>query len=165
MDSLIKRLQEAESGSRENGPFGTVLCGGSQRTEMRPAANCSDATIALGKAAARRPCSSAQVISSSCETLMDQPSLLGECPAIAATDKQASSARYSATKARASRRSLSDKLTQSLITSGLVCGITPSSIRTLSGQPIRVLAFDMQAGDGRVSQPWDSSSLNAGETA
>ena len=132
---------------------------------MRPAASCSGATTAPGRAAARRPFLSAPETNSSCETLMDQPSLLGECHDIAATDKPASSAQYSATKVRASRRSLSDKLTQSLITSGLVCGITPSSIRTLSGQPIRVLAFDMQAGDGRALQPSDFSSLNAGEAA
>lgn len=42
--------------------------------------------------------------------------------------------------------SLSDRLTQSLITSGLVKGITPTSIRGASNQPIRVLAFDTPAG-------------------
>jgi hypothetical protein len=67
------------------------------------------------------------------------------------TNRTALNAPCSATKGRTYRRSLSDRLTQSLITAGLVCGITPSSIRQLSGQPIRVLAFDMPDGGAAAS--------------
>ena len=55
--------------------------------------------------------------------------------------KKASTARYSGTKVRTDRPSLSDKLTQSLITAGLVKGITHTSIRKLSGAPIRDTAL------------------------
>ena len=61
-------------------------------------------------------------------------------------DSEASIAPSSGTKARTYRVSLSDKLTQSLITSGLVRGITPSSVRKQLGAPIRVIASFGPAG-------------------
>ena len=133
-------------------PFAMAPYGGSQRTVTPHAAICSDATTAPGKAAARRPSSSDPVTRSSCEMQPDQPSLFGACPDTGETVKPALSARYFVTKARTSRQSLSDKLTPSLITAGLVCGITPSSIRQQSGQPIRALAFAMPDG-GALALP------------
>ena len=82
---------------------------------------------------------------------------------IATTDSRASNAACSATKGRTSRRSLSDRLTRSLIDAGLVCGTTPSSIRQLSGQPIRVLAFDTLAGPAVASLGKGFSSSNASD--
>jgi hypothetical protein len=73
--------------------------------------------------------------------------------------KPESTAPSSGTRGRTYRRSLSDRLTASLITSGLVKGITPTSIRQLLGQPIRVLAFDMPDGGAAASLNADSSSL------
>ena len=61
-------------------------------------------------------------------------------------DSKASTAPSSETKARTYRVSLSDKLTQSLIASGLVKGITPSSVRRQLGAPIRVIASFGPAG-------------------
>lgn len=75
-------------------------------------------------------------------------------------DKSASTAPCSGTKARTDRRSLSDRLTQSLITVGLVKGITPTSIRGASNQPIRVLAFDMPDGSAAASHRADCSFSN-----
>jgi len=61
---------------------------------------------------------------------------------------KASIAQSSETKARTYRQSLSDKLTQSLITSGLVKGITHTSIRRQSGAAIRASAlWPLDGGD------------------
>lgn len=60
----------------------------------------------------------------------------------------ASTAPYFVMKARTRRVSLSDKLTQSLITSGLVRGITPTSTRKQLGEPVRVIAsFELGGAD------------------
>ena len=61
-------------------------------------------------------------------------------------DSKASTAPCSETKARTYRVSLSDRLTRSLITSGLVRGITPSSVRKQLGAPIRAIASFAPAG-------------------
>lgn len=57
-----------------------------------------------------------------------------------------STAPSSETKALRSRQSLSDRLTQSLITAGLVRGITPTSVRRRSGQPMLDFAFSKLDG-------------------
>ena len=75
-------------------------------------------------------------------------------------DKSASTAPCSETRDRTYRPSLSDRLTQSLITAGLVKGITPTSIRGASNQPIRVLAFDTPDGSDAASPKAGCSSLN-----
>jgi len=74
---------------------------------------------------------------SSCEPTPETPCLFGDFPSSGQTAKKASNAPSSVTRVRSVRLSLSDKLTQSLITSGLVAGITPSLIRQLSGAAIR----------------------------
>ena len=52
---------------------------------------------------------------------------------LTARDRKELIALFSATKAQLSRRSLSDRLTVSLMQSGLVCGITPTSTRERLG--------------------------------
>lgn len=75
--------------------------------------------------------------------------------------KSESTAPYSETKARTYRPSLSDRLTQSLISSGLVRGITPMSTRKKSGQPILVFAFCDLGGVDSALPAAASSSLSA----
>jgi hypothetical protein len=82
---------------------------------------------------------------------MQTPSLFGG-DLSTTPDSRESTVPCSETKARSYHRSLSDRLTPSLISAGLVKGITPMSIRQLSGQPIRVLAFDMPDGVDVVAQ-------------
>lgn len=131
-------------------PFVLGRFGGSRRMATDHAVISTGATTAAGRASGPQTCSSVPAKSSPSE--LPTPTLFS-CGAGSSTtaDRRASTAQSSATKGRTSRRSLSDRLTRSLITSGLVCGITPSSIRQLSGQPIRVLAFDMPAGGAAVS--------------
>lgn len=64
------------------------------------------------------------------------PSLFGELPDTVPMASEASNAVSSETKGRSSRQSLSDRLTPSLITAGLVRGTTPSWIRKRLGAPI-----------------------------
>jgi hypothetical protein len=84
--------------------------------------------------------SSGQENPSSYEQASETPSLFGENSSTTAA-KQASTAPFSETKARANRQSLSDRLTQSLISSGLVRGITHTSIRKQCGAVIRATAL------------------------
>jgi len=63
-----------------------------------------------------------------------------------ASDSKASTVPSSATKDSAEVRSLSDRLMPSLISAGLVAGITPTSIRRGSGQGWLDLAFSPQVG-------------------
>jgi hypothetical protein len=140
-------------------PFETVLCGGSRRTGIAAAEIYSDVTTAAGKASGHRTFSSALETRSSFDLPPETLFLCGGDQSTAGMGKRASNARSSATRVRSSLPSLSDRLTQSLIAAGLVCGITPLSIRQLSGQPIRVLALDMPAGPAVASQSAASSSF------
>lgn len=142
-------------------PFVTARSGGSPRTVTPVAGTSTGATTAAEKASERPTCSSAPATRLSSDQLMATRYLLGDEQSTGETDSKASSAPCSVTRGRTSRRSLSDKLTRSLITSGLVCGITPSSIRALSGQPIRVLAFSGRAG-GAAGEPAETSSSGKG---
>lgn len=128
-------------------PFAAARCGGLQRMATLPAEPSIDATTAAESQSAPAPSSSAPVRQSFCEP---HQLTLFSCGGGSSTtaDKKASIAPSSAMKARTFRRSLSDRLTQSLITHGLVCGITPTSIRQLCGQPIRALAFGSPDGGG-----------------
>ena len=78
-------------------------------------------------------------------------------------DKAASIARSFATNLNTYQASLSDRLTALLISHGLVKGITPTSIRQMSGQPIRALAFDTPDGSDAEKPSAACSSLS--ETA
>lgn len=77
---------------------------------------------------------------SSCEPVMQTPCSSGEASLMTA-DSKVLTALSSAMRANIARLSLSDKLTQSLITSGLIAGITHSSIRRQSGAAIRASAL------------------------
>ena len=144
----------------EINPFVMARCGGSQRTAICPSATSTGVTTAAGSPSERLTSLSGRETRSSCAQLTATLPLRGDGLNIATTDSRASNAACSATKGRTSRRSLSDRLTRSLIDAGLVCGTTPSSIRQLSGQPIRVLAFDGPDGGAAASPAKASSSLS-----
>lgn len=129
-----------------------VPFGGSRRTATCASATSIDGITVRANQSERATSLSGPAIRSSFELPMAMPHSHGATRAIGKTGKRASSAACSATKGRTYRRSLSDRLTQSLISYGLVCGITPSSIRKASNQPIRVLAFDMPGG-GAAQKP------------
>jgi hypothetical protein len=97
----------------------------------------------------------------SCEPEMQMPCLFGET--ISATSihpKSESSAPAFVTKGRSSRLSLSDRLMQSLISAGLIKGITHSSIRKQSGAAIRASAlWPLDGGDVEPLKA-DNTSLN-----
>lgn len=126
----------------EPDPFETGLFGGSPETATGHASRSTDATTAPRNRSARRASSLGRGKPSSSAPQSQPPALSGAslsmtpCPS-----RKGSIAPSSATKARTRRQTLSDKLTPSLISLGLVSGITPTSIRQLSGQPIRVFAF------------------------
>lgn len=145
-------------------PFVMGRFGGSRKTAIDHAAISTGATTAAGKASGPQTSSSVLARSSHFEPLTQTLFSCGADSSMTAV-RRASTAPSSATKGLTSRRSLSDRLTRSLITSGLVCGITPSSIRQLSGQPIRVLAFDTPAGPAAASLGKGFSSLSAPERA
>lgn len=65
---------------------------------------------------------------------------------------KASTVPSSETKARTEQVSLSDRLTQSLITAGLVCGTIPSSMRDVSGQQTLDAVLRPQGGGSVVGQ-------------
>jgi hypothetical protein len=58
----------------------------------------------------------------------------------------------SETRAGSYQASLSDRLTVSLISAGLVNGIIPMSMRDVSGQQILEHVFDSRAGEGVVKR-------------
>lgn len=123
--------------------------GGSQKTATQPALpSTSGTTRPISTRTEGNERSSLDPVKKSfSEQPKAMPFLFGEDSATTA-DREASTAQSSATKARTYRRSLSDRLTPLLISSGLVRGITPTSTRAQCGQPIQVLAFDMLAGGG-----------------
>jgi hypothetical protein len=137
---------EAEPSASDSNPFVTAPCGGSLRTATSACATSTGATTAAGSRAARRTSLSGRATRSSCAQLVETLPLFGGAQSTGGTDRKASNAPSSATRVRTSRPSLSDRLTASLITSGLVCGITPSSMRKLSGVTVEVLAFAMPDG-------------------
>jgi hypothetical protein len=71
---------------------------------------------------------------------MQTLSLFGENSSTLPASKE-STARSSAMKARTDHPTLSDRLTQSLISAGLVKGTTPTSIRNESGAAIPASAL------------------------
>lgn len=142
-------------------PFVMGRFGGLRKTATDHAVISTGATTAAARASARQTFSSAPATRSFSDQQLEMPFSSGVGRSTGETAKLASNAPYSGTRVRISVPSLSDKLTRSLITSGLVCGITPSSIRLLSGQPIRVLAFDAPDGSAAAS-PNEVSSFSKG---
>lgn len=144
-------------------PFTMARSGGSPRTEIGPAETSTDATTRRRSPNEPQTCLSDQATKSSCDQLMETLPLFGGGPSTDATVRPVSNVRSSATKVRTRVPTLSARLTPSLITAGLVCGTTPSSIRKLSDQPIRVFAFCAPAGPapGSPRRVFSSSSAPA----
>ena len=82
----------------------------------------------------------------------EQPTLflLGD-DLLTTADRRELIALFSATKAASSQANLSDRLTPSLFTCGLIRGITPMSIRERSGAPIPDFVLRLPGG-GLVEQ-------------
>lgn len=139
------------------------LFGGSPKTETTVCVTFTDATTVPASPSARAISLSGRVTKSSSAPVKEMPRSHGVSHSTGATDKKALSATSSETRARTYRRSLSDKLTPSLISAGLVCGITPSSTRKQSGQPIQVLALDMPVGGAAAKPLSDFSYSSAAE--
>jgi hypothetical protein len=81
-------------------------------------------------------------------------SLCGDVLRMTAGSKE-SIVQYSETKAEFVQVSLSDKLTPSLISAGLVCGIIPLSMRDASGQQTLDSVLKPPAGNAAVKQKVD----------
>lgn len=118
------------------------LSGISQKTAMLPAFNSTNGTthaIITAMAESARSSSDPDKASS----LEQETQTLFSSGASSSTTavRMASTARSSEMRVRIFRPSLSDRLTQSLITSGLVKGITHTSIRKQSGAAIRASAL------------------------
>lgn len=145
-----------------NGPFLTDLFGGSPKTAISASETYTDATIVRGSRSEPETSLSALATKSSSARPLAMPPSYGASAATEETAKMASNAVSLGTKGTTYRRSLSDRLTLSLISSGLVCGITPSLTRKQSGQPIQVLAFDMPDGAGAGKRHEDLSFSNGG---
>lgn len=143
-----------------------MLTGISPKTVIAPSLPCMSDTILhtnmqTGGCAV---CSRGRVKKSSCEPEPETPDLFGEASS-AIGSSRGSVAPSSATKARSYRPSLSDRLTLSLIRSGLVAGITPTSIRRRSRAEIRDSAFWPQGGHDVASLEAANSSSSAGDDA
>jgi hypothetical protein len=139
-------------------PFEMGLFGGLPKTGICASEICIDDITVLENQSVRETSSlGLETRSSSAPTAAELP-LHGGCHDIAKTARPALNAVYSEMKASTSRLSLSDRLTPSLISAGLVCGITPSSTRKQSGQPIQVLALNGPAGSDAEKRERDSSS-------
>lgn len=135
--------------------------GGSPKMAIEPPSLfTSDITHAVDiVTGVRDPSLSAPVKPLSCAQEMAMRSSFGANSSTTA-DNAASTARSFATNLRTYQASLSDRLTALLISHGLVKGITPTSIRQMSGQPIRALAFDTPAGSDAAPHDAASSSSN-----
>lgn len=147
-------------------PFVTGLFGGLPKTATSASATSTGPITVRGSRSERATSLLAPAARSSSEPPREMLHSRGATRDTGETSKSALSATSSATGARTSRRSLSDRLTPLLISAGLVCGITPSSTRKQSGQPIQVLALSMPAGGDVEARPHEgSSSSSASEPA
>lgn len=139
----------------DRGPFG-----GSLRTETSQSATSSEPTTVRGSQSARPTSLSGRAKRSSSARQKATRHLRGASLITGETVRPELSAQSSATAARTYRRSLSDRLTLSLISAGLVCGISPSLTRKQSGQPILVLALDTPDGGDAARRNAGSLSSN-----
>lgn len=125
-----------------------IQFGISQRTATSHAWRFSGDTIPAEIKTPETGCSSDRETRSFSEQTMAMPCLFGGEPSFVRTVKKVSNAPYSGTKVRTRHQSLSDKLTKSLITSGLVAGTTPSFVRKQFGVAIRDFAsLPLDGGD------------------
>lgn len=109
----------------------------SQKTEIYPATLSSAGTIPAEPSVLGNGSSLGPEKKSFSEQTPVMLSLFGELLSTEQTTSKGSNALSSAMRVRFNRPSLSDKLTQSLISAGLVRGTTPSWIRKQSGAAIR----------------------------
>ncbi len=137
----------------------TVPFGMSRETETYPVSHSIDDTIPAIIDRRGNASSSARVSTSCCAPTQAMLFSSGAMQLTARTDKPASNVHFSGAKARGrAARSLCDRLTPLLISSGLVAGITPTSVRQMSGAAIRDTAFLPLAGGGAGERQKDSSS-------
>lgn len=139
-------------------PFATGLFGGSPKMAISASATSTVATTVRGNRGERAISSSGQVTKSSSARPRAMQRSRGGSLDIDKMSSKVSNVTYSEMKGRTSRLSLSDRLTPSLISAGLVKGTTPSSTRKQSGQPIQVLALSMPAGAVAEARPHAGSS-------
>lgn len=135
---------------------GTFLKTATERSSRSMSGTIPHTDTQMGANAAS---SSAPDRQSFCERAQATPDLFGESSSTTAA-KKASTAPSSETKARSKAATLSDRLTPSLISFGLVRGITPTSIRKRSGVPIPDIVFhapDGSVADGRKADCLSSS--------
>lgn len=141
-------------------PFGILL-----GMAIDPASTSSNGTTRAERPASAESSSSDLASGLGFEPMLPTLSLCGGTSAIDTTSNKASTARSSVTKARIERRSSFDRRTQSLITFGLVRGITPSSIRRQSGAAIRDFVSLPLDGGAAASRPKAFSFSNASDDA
>lgn len=139
-------------------PFGF-----SQKTVTQHCSPSTNATIqpTNTRTGASENCSAAPVKKSYCEQSAAMLDLFGEISMMPAA-KKASTARSSETKANTSHLTLSDRLTPSLISHGLVAGITPMSTRQQCGAAIPDIAS--YGLDGNVQGTPKAGCLSCGVT-
>ena len=111
-------------------PFPMARFGGLPKTETGPASNSTNGTTVPTntRTVGSGNCSAGRDRKSSCEQQMEMPFLSGATSSTT-LGNLVSIARFSETKAKTKAPFLSDKLTLSLITAGLVNGITHMSAR------------------------------------
>lgn len=133
--------------------------GTSRKTETGPALHCSGGTTPARTSGQSKTSSSGPESISFSAPMKETPFLFGELLSTGRTAKRASNARSSETKARTYRRSLSDRLAQSLITAGLIKGTTPLLVRQTFGLAIRDFAFlPLDGGEADKATAANSSS-------
>jgi len=127
------------------------LTGISQKTEINPASPCTSGITAptSTKTDANVHSLSAPDKQLSLELDPQTHYLSGES-SLTIADRRELIALFSETKASLNPLSLSDRLTLSLISAGLVKGITPTSVRKRSGVPIP--DFVLKLPDGRIAE-------------
>ena len=153
------------AGADSSDPFAMGLFGGLPRTATPAFETFTDDTTAPRNPSERATSVSGRGKKSSFVLAWETLCSHGDIPDTDGTAKKESSAVCSETRERTCRRALSDRLTPSLISAGLLCGTTPWSTRKQSGQPIQVLALGMPVG-GRVDTlSGASSSSNAHKNA
>lgn len=137
-------------------PFVTGLSGGSPETATDPVSPSTIATTRPKRAArparhGKQPSSSGRANPSCSGPNAPTPCSSGGTSSTTAASWELT-APSSEMKARRPRHSLSAKLTLSLITSGLISGITPTSVRKQSGAAIPDLVSWPQAGSAAKAQ-------------
>ncbi len=137
------------------------LTGISPRTETCPVTDSIDVTTHQPKT--QNPSKDSSLVPaniSPCEPAVETRYLFGASQNTEKTGKRASSAHYFGMKQQSSRLSLSDRLTPSLITAGLIAGTTPTFVRHQCGVPIPDSALFLLDGHAAVDPNVDFTCLS-----